>query len=98
MSTNKKSYGFVPCPEQVEEIKVTRIGEKYHARLRINGKLFAETVVSQRCNIGAACVELLRQADKMGLSSRRTSASRLNYNGRRPYPISTEKIRWIWPQ
>ena len=91
-----KDYGFIPCPEQTEDIKVTRIGKRWHCRLFIDGKLFfLEAAVDRRDCIGYACVQLLRTADKLGLSSRRTSASRLNYLGRRPYPKMTGKVTFI---
>lgn len=92
----KKDYGFIPQPEQVEELKVTRIGKRWHCRLLINGKMFfLEAAVDRQDCIGYACVQLLRTADKLGLSSRRTSAARLNYLDRRPYPKMTGKVQFI---
>jgi hypothetical protein len=63
----------------------------------INGKPFLEAVVDRRDGIGYACVQVMRMADKLGAASRRTSAARLNYMDRRPYPKMMSKVRFIWP-
>lgn len=51
------------------DIKVTRIGKWWHARLLLNGKVYDEMACSNRRDIGAICREMLRWVDKMGWNS-----------------------------
>lgn len=51
------------------ETKVTRVGNKYVAKLIVNGKPWAQMWVSSKMQTGLACRELLRTFDKMGGNS-----------------------------
>lgn len=58
------------------EVKVTRIRNRWHARLTYNGKVFDEMACSDRRDIGWICREVLRWFVKIGGSSEFASAAR----------------------
>lgn len=70
------------------EIKVTRINNRYHARLFINGNLYDEMACQYRSDIGWICREMLRWADKNGFSNDHTSSAR----GRQDTQITHGKV------
>ena len=47
-------------------IKVTRIGNSWHARLLSDGKVIDEMACEMRSDIGWICREMLRWQDKLG--------------------------------
>lgn len=60
-----------PC-----EIKTTRIKDRYHVRLYVNGEVFSEMSSDEKQDIGFLAGEQLRWADKLGIDSPMASASR----------------------
>lgn len=60
-----------------EEIKITKINKRFHARLIINGAIHDEMACSFKRDIGHICREMLRWYDKMG-GSKWSSFSRKN--------------------
>lgn len=58
------------------EIKVTKIGSKFHSRLFIEDKLFDEMACILKEDIGWISREMLRLADKYGYSNNHTSSAR----------------------
>lgn len=65
------------------QIKVTRIGKRWHCRLTWNGVPIVEIATDRRDCIQWCCREAMRTADKNGYSSPRTSASRHQYDQKR---------------
>lgn len=62
---------------QIEpEIKVTRIGERWHARLLIDKAVHDEMACANRQDIGWICREMLRWFCKLGGVSKFASAAR----------------------
>jgi hypothetical protein len=57
-------------------VKVTRIKNRYHARLWWEGKIFDEMACSSKADIGWICREMLRWFDKLGGTSPFASAAR----------------------
>ena len=51
---------------QKEEIKVTKIKNRYHARLLIDESVYDEMACSLKRDIGYICREILRWYDKSG--------------------------------
>ena len=64
--------------QNVTETKVTKVGNKYVAKLIVNGKPWAQIWVSSKLQIGLACKELLRTFDKMGGNSMSDSSRHRN--------------------
>lgn len=60
-----------PC-----EIKVTKIKDRFHVRLFVNGKLFSEMSSDDRRDIGYMGKDQLRWASKLGVDSPMAEASR----------------------
>jgi len=58
------------------EIKVTRINNRWHARLIVDGKIYDEMACANRVDIGWICREMLRWLDKMGGGGEFASAAR----------------------
>ena len=58
------------------EIKVTRINNKWHARMTIDGEVRDEMACEVRQDIGWICREMLRWLDKGGSNSKFASAAR----------------------
>lgn len=57
-------------------IKVTKIGNRWHSRLRQNGKLIDECACERKQDINYTCRWMLRWFDKLGGCSPMASASR----------------------
>jgi hypothetical protein len=63
-------------------LKVTRINERYHAQLLFGetkvdpGSVVDEMACELKADVGYICREMLRWADKMGMSSAWTEAAR----------------------
>ena len=57
-------------------IKVTRIKNRWHARMFYNGELRDEMACNTQCDIGIICREMLRWYDKMGGSSQYADRAR----------------------
>ena len=57
-------------------IKVTKIKDKWHARLFNNDIILDEMACSEKADIGWICRELLRWVDKLGRSTPWTKAAR----------------------
>lgn len=64
-----------------EAIKVTKINNRYHARLSKDDVFIAEMSCELRIDIGYICRQLMRWEDKMG-GSPVTSASRHRLNNK----------------
>ena len=79
-------------------VKVTKIGPRWHARLRENGKLIDECACARKEDIGFICRWMLRWYNKLGGCSKMASASRSRPKGSlRPvgkiyYRILNEKL------
>lgn len=68
--------------ENVEpEIRVTKIGNKWHARLLYGEEVRSEMSCDDRADIGWISRELLRMDDKMGGTSKFASAARSRQTG-----------------
>jgi hypothetical protein len=64
------------------EVKVTKIGGDYHARLiDKNGKILDEYACKEKEDIGWISREMLRWQDKMGNSTPQTRAARKRQTG-----------------
>jgi hypothetical protein len=63
------------------EIKVTRIKNRFHARLFISGKVLDEMACQLKQDIGWICREMLRWADKTGFGNKWTNAARMRQQG-----------------
>ena len=63
-----------------EKVKVARIGNRYHARYYVDGRLISEYMCNFQCDIGIMCREMLRWADKTGKSTLFTKAARQRAN------------------
>ena len=74
---------------EILTIKVTKIGKRWHARLRQNGKLMDECACSCKQDIGYICQYMLRWFDKLDGVSPMASASR---NRHRRYGEPVGKI------
>ncbi len=48
------------------EIKVTKIKNRWHARLSVNGVVYSEMACANRIDIGYICRQLMRWHDKCG--------------------------------
>jgi hypothetical protein len=48
------------------EIKVTKINDRWHARLTVEGKVYGEMACSARVDVGYICRQLMRWHDKCG--------------------------------
>lgn len=71
--------------EDILNIKVTRLGRRYHARLFVNGKVRDEWACQLKQDVGYVCWQLLRWYDKTGGKSAWASASRMRpKNGKAP--------------
>ena len=57
-------------------IKVTKIGKRWHARLINNGVILDEMACALKEDIGWICREMLRWQDKLGNSNDWTSSAR----------------------
>jgi hypothetical protein len=66
--------------ESNTDIKVTKIKNRWHARLFVNGILSDEMACELRSDIGWICREMMRWCDKMGAGSRHTTSARLRHN------------------
>lgn len=58
------------------EIKVTKIGKRWHARMIVAGEIRDEMACALRIDIGWICREMLRWHDKVGGSSLFAAAAR----------------------
>lgn len=61
------------------EVKVSRINNRYHVRIFLNGKINQEAVCNKE-NIGFTCRSLLRWEDKCGNMSKYASSARERHN------------------
>lgn len=66
------------------DIKVTRIGSRWHAQLRVNGVLYDEMACAERVDIGWICREMMRWYDKNGGLSPYAHSARVR-QARGPY-------------
>ncbi len=73
--------------ESEYEVKVTRIKNRYHARLLKNKVVLSEMACELRIDIGYICRQLLRWEDKSGgdkytsASRKRLSSKEINHRG-----------------
>lgn len=58
------------------DIKVTRIANRWHARLLVDGEMRDEMACELRCDIGWICREMLRWFDKVEGCSAFAAAAR----------------------
>jgi hypothetical protein len=64
-------------PQTMEPtIKITKINNRYHARLIVDGVVHDEMACSLRCDIGWISREMLRWYDKLGGDSKFAKAAR----------------------
>lgn len=70
---------------EIEEVRVTKIGRRWHCRLFIRGVLFMELATDTRKGIGWCCQHMLRWASKMGIGGRWSQRSRDHYSGKRAH-------------
>lgn len=63
------------------KVKVTRIANRWHARLLINNKIFDEMACNTKCDIGWICREMLRWYQKLGGNSAFADAARKRQSG-----------------
>lgn len=61
------------------EIKVTRINDRWHARLILDGKVRDEMACEYQQDISRICQIMLRWHDKLGGNSKMAYASRHRY-------------------
>ncbi|ADM80091.1 hypothetical protein phiAS5_ORF0248 [Aeromonas phage phiAS5] len=86
-------YDFKPVKT---ETKVTRIKNRYHIRLFVDGKLYDEMACQCRIDIGLCCRKMLRWVDKMGHNSPHASAVRRRmWNSEKYQQTSVGKIWYI---
>ena len=66
---------------EILEIKVTRIKNRWHARLKhIDGRVIDEMACEVKEDISFICSEMLRWADKLGWASPMAHAARTRMN------------------
>lgn len=65
------------------DIKVTRIGKRWHARLMEAGIVLDEMACVVKEDIGWICREMLRWQDKCGNGNEWTASARVRHNGER---------------
>ena len=68
------------------KIKVTRINNRYHARLTQDDVILDEMACSDKQDIGWICREMLRWQDKLGNTTAWTFSARERHNSD-PKPI-----------
>ena len=62
------------------EIKVTKIKNRWHAQLTVEGKVWDEMACDTRLDIGYICRQMMRWYDKNGGCSKVASDSRARLN------------------
>lgn len=67
----------------IYSIKVTKINDNFHARLKKGSKIISEMACKSKQDIGFICRELLRWEDKMG-GDKFTSSARNRQNNNEP--------------
>ena len=82
-SSTKSSPNLTSSPPE-PEIKVTRIKNRWHARMFVNGEVRDEMACENRIDIGYICKTMLRWFDKCGGMSKFASAARQRLD-RGPY-------------
>jgi len=70
------------------DIKVTKIKNRYHARLIYEEAIIDEMACEEKRDIGWICKEMLMWSDKTGYSCKWTSAARKHH--------STNNVGKIW--
>lgn len=79
------------------EIKVTRIKDRWHARMLVNGEIRDEMACDTQCDIGLICRTMLRWYQKLGGAS--TYASKARHRGcvkpQRQYKGAQGKIWYL---
>ena len=67
--------------DEILEIKVTRIKNRWHVRLKhIDGRVIDEMACELKEDISYICSEMLRWADKLGWASPMANAARTRRN------------------
>jgi len=64
------------------EIKITKLKNRFHARLILHGKILDEMACQMKVDIGHICREMLRWQDKCGNSTPQTRAARKRQTGK----------------
>lgn len=72
------------------EVKVTKIGKRWHARLVRTGHILDEMACSNKRDIGYICREMLRWFSKLGGVSKLAESARRRQKG---VPVGTV---WHW--
>lgn len=62
------------------DVKVRRIGSKWHTRLYVNNKVHDEMACTDRRDIGKICRIMLRWLDKTGSGNKWTASARRRLN------------------
>jgi len=73
--------------KEILDIKVTKIENRFHARLMHNDYIMDEMACKDKQDISHICSEMLRWADKLGYQSPMASASRKRRLRKPSYPI-----------
>jgi len=76
----KRSRQMLLSTESSTDIKVTKIKNRWHARLFVNGKFSDEMACELRSDIGWICREMMRWCDKLGAGNKHTSSARTRHN------------------
>ncbi|QXO12160.1 hypothetical protein pEaSNUABM44_00490 [Erwinia phage pEa_SNUABM_44] len=76
----KLNRQMILSTDSVTDVKVTKIKNKYHARLFVNGILSDEMACSLRSDIGWICREMMRWCDKLGAGNAHTTSARRRHN------------------
>ena len=71
------------------EVRVTKIGKRWHSRLIYKGKVVDEMACQYAEDIGLICKEMLRWFDKMGNISKYADKARHRQSTVRPYKGKT---------
>lgn len=76
----KRNRQMILSTELETDIKVTRINNRYHARLFVNGIFSDEMACELRSDIGWICREMMRWCDKLGAGNNHTDSARRRHN------------------
>lgn len=79
------SFSSAPQFPPDVSVKVTKIGNRWHARLFFNGAVFDEMACKNRQDIGYICRTMLRWFDKTGGGSLFAERARHRLNTKQPF-------------
>lgn len=76
----KRNRQMILMHESSTDIKVTKIKNRWHARLFVNGIFSDEMACYLRSDIGWICREMMRWCDKLGAGNKHTNSARTRHN------------------